>query len=261
MSPEEARALIEGRLGRALAPEEEPAAAAVVEELGGLPLALELAAAHVADSVRWGELLDDLKQEIARLEALEPPGADEQEETTLKRLSVRSSFRSSLRRLSPERREQFAWLGVLREDTSLVPEMVTTLWGTGVREARDTFRYLRDKALLMRGVPRADGTPTYRLHDLMRDEALRLVRSPRAAWTDVGLSGRPRAGPRAGRQGLRTRSRFDPHDPAGPLFTDPGLAEQPRRSDPSGTAGTTGRCRRMDGRARPVELPGGVSEW
>ncbi len=157
MSPAEARALIEGRLGRALAPEEEPSVAALAEELGRLPLALELAAAQVADGVPWGELLDDLKQEIVRLEALEPPGTEEQAETTRKRLSVRSSFRSSLRRLSTERRERFAWLGVLREDTSLTPEMVTNFWGTSVRDARETLRYLRDKALLMRGVPAPTG--------------------------------------------------------------------------------------------------------
>ena len=189
MSSTEARAWIEGRLGRVLAPEEEPSAAALAEELGRLPLALELAAAQVADGVPWVELLDDLKQEIVRLEVLEPPGADEQVETTRKRLSVRTSFRSSLRRLTPERRERFAWLGVLREDTSLSPEMVTTLWGTSVREARDSLRYLRDKALLMRGVPRTDGSLTYRLHDLMRDEALRLVTAPIASKGDRDLPG------------------------------------------------------------------------
>jgi hypothetical protein len=189
MSPEEARALIEGRLGRALEPNEELTAAALAEELGRLPLALELAAAQVADGVPLGELLDDLKQEIAHLEILEPPGADEQAETTRKRLSVRSSFRSSLRRLSPERRERFAWLGILREDTPMAPEMVTTLWGTSVREARDTLRYLRDKALLMRGVPCADGSLTYRLHDLMRNEALRLVTAPVDLEGDRSLPG------------------------------------------------------------------------
>ena len=74
MSPEEARALIEGRLGRALTPEEEPASAALAEELGRLPLALELAAAQVADGVPWDELLEELRQEIGRLEVLEAPG-------------------------------------------------------------------------------------------------------------------------------------------------------------------------------------------
>ena len=87
-------------------------------------------------------------------------------ETTRKKFSLRSSLRSSLRRLSAERLERFALLGVLREEASLGPEMVTTLWGMTVPEARDLFRYLKGKALLTSGVPRTDGTPTYRLHDL-----------------------------------------------------------------------------------------------
>ena len=189
MSPEEALKLIERKLRRTLAPEEEPSAAVLAEELGRLPLALELAAVQVAAGVPWGELLEDLRQEIGRLEVLESPGADEQGEALRKRLSVRASFRSSLRRLSAERRERFARLGTLREETSLVPEIVTTLWSTGVREARDTLRYLRDKALLMPGVPRADGSPTYRLHDLMRDEALRLVTAPIDPKGDHDLPG------------------------------------------------------------------------
>ena len=48
-------------------------ALALAEEVGYLPLALELTAAQVADGVPWAELLEDLRAEVAQLEALDLP--------------------------------------------------------------------------------------------------------------------------------------------------------------------------------------------
>src|SRR5262249_16853983 len=48
---------------------------------------------------------------------------------------------------------------------------------------------LRDKALLMRGVPRRDGTPTFRLHDLLRVEGLSLITRPRVPTPPETLPG------------------------------------------------------------------------
>ncbi|MCP4534128.1 MAG: hypothetical protein GY831_23250, partial [Delftia sp.] len=150
MTPDQALALLAARLGRDLAGEAGRASAlALAEAVGYLPLALELAAAQVADDVPWAELLEDLRQEIARLESLDDLAADQvRDEGLRKRLSLHASFQISLRRLSDERRAHFAWLGVLPEDVSLPPAMASTLWDT--RDARRTLRYLQDKALLQR---------------------------------------------------------------------------------------------------------------
>lgn len=73
-------------------------AAAIVTELGGLPLALELA----ASSVRWfapDELLDRLKRDLAVL----PTGTDD---------LLGRAIRWAISLLSPEERRVFAWLSV-----------------------------------------------------------------------------------------------------------------------------------------------------
>ncbi|MCP4542518.1 MAG: apoptotic protease-activating factor 1 like protein [Chloroflexi bacterium] len=177
MSPNQALALLAARLGRDLADgTERDTALALADAVGYLPLALELAAAQVADGVLWAELLEDLRQEIARLESLDDLAADQvRDEGLRKRFSLHASFQLSLRRLPDEQRARFAWLGVLPEDVSLTTAMTSTLWETQTREARRILRFLQDKALLQRGAPRPDGTPTYRVHDLLHDLARHLL--------------------------------------------------------------------------------------
>ena len=116
MTSEQAIELLNKLLRRSVIGAERDQALALAEEVGYLPLALELTAAQVADGVPWAELLEDLRAEVAQLEALDLPGADEAvHEATHKRLSLRASFHLSLRRLSDEKRRNFAWLGVLPE--------------------------------------------------------------------------------------------------------------------------------------------------
>ncbi|MGO9919412.1 MAG: DUF4062 domain-containing protein [Isosphaeraceae bacterium] len=172
MTSAQAIALLSGRLGRTLGGLEFEQAIQLAGAVGYLPLALELAAAQVADGITWGELLDDLKAEIGRLESLELPGAHEvTDEASYKRLSLRGSFNISLRRLSGESLRCFAWLGVLPEDVTISAAMAATLWSTDAPSARITLRLLRDKAILLPGVPLPDGTHTYRLHDLVHELA------------------------------------------------------------------------------------------
>ncbi|WP_206107808.1 NB-ARC domain-containing protein [Paludisphaera rhizosphaerae] len=180
MSPAEARELIDKRLTHPLRANEEALAAELAEELGNLPLALALAASEVNGGVPWGELLKEFRKEVADLRILEPPGTEEKNESDQRRLnlSVRASFRVGLRRMSSEERERFAWLGVFQEDASVIPEHLTRLWTCDLPKARKSFRYLHDKSLLAPGVPLPDGTPTYRLHDLLRHEAIHLLTSP-----------------------------------------------------------------------------------
>src|SRR5262249_30392925 len=66
MSDAEALDLMIGRLGRALAPDEERSARDLVEAVGHLPLALELAAAKIARGDSWSELFEDLRHKPTR---------------------------------------------------------------------------------------------------------------------------------------------------------------------------------------------------
>ncbi|GAB1542385.1 hypothetical protein NUACC21_50590 [Scytonema sp. NUACC21] len=158
---------------------EEEKVLALAKAVEYLPLALELAASQIIDGISWTELLTDLQNEIARLEILDLPGAEEVgDEAARKHLSLLASFNLSLQRLPPERLQQFAWLGVVPEDAILTQEMVATLWETDARKAREILRYLRDYALLSESVSFANDTCTYRLHDLVHDLSRRLLTSP-----------------------------------------------------------------------------------
>ena len=177
MTPEQALELLKCSI--VLTEEEEKLAKVLAETVGYLPLALELAAAQVADGISWEELLDDLNEEIADLEALDLPGADDIEsESVRKRYSLLASFNLSLRRLKPKQLQWFAWLGVLPEDVSITPALATTLWELDKKLARKALQNFKSKALLLSGSPKADKTPTYRLHDLLHDIARRLLTAP-----------------------------------------------------------------------------------
>lgn len=146
--------------------------------VGYLPLALELGAAQVVEGLSWDDLILDLEGEIADLEALDLLDIDEiNDENTRKKHSLVASFNLSLKRLSQDKLEKFAWLGVLPEDVTITQAMASTLWDSKPRKARDLLRTLRAKALLLDGVPYKN-TPTYRLHDLVHDFACNLLVYP-----------------------------------------------------------------------------------
>jgi hypothetical protein len=189
LSSEQALGLLSRCLGRELTGPERDEAVALAREVGYLPLALELAAVQIHDDRTWDPLLRELRQEIARLERLNIPGGDEAtEEGTRKRLSLTASLRLSLRRLSPELRRRFAWLGVLAEDVRIHQTMAATLWNTTEEVARESLTSLAYKALLQAGTPDAGGSPTYRLHDLLHDEARWLLTaSPADDWPGLGV--------------------------------------------------------------------------
>ena len=149
----------------------------LAKTVGYLPLGLELAAAQVRDGFSWEELLGALQAEIADLEALDRLEAEEEpSDAKRKNYSLVASFNLSLKRLSPERLKQFAWLGVLPEDVTITETMATTLWDSNLVKAKKTLRYLRQKALLLPGVSSTQKT-NYRLHDLLHDLARNLLTS------------------------------------------------------------------------------------
>ncbi|WP_446382250.1 NB-ARC domain-containing protein [Coleofasciculus sp. E2-BRE-01] len=177
MSPAEALELLNKcRPGMPMSEEEQKQALDLAKALGYLPLALELAAAQIAEGVDWWELLEDFQAEVARLETLDNSGAGSAScEETRKRLSLNASFNLSLRQLSPEQLQQFAWLGVLPEDVSIGQQTAAVLWQVKPRQAGAILRTLRSKALLLSGAVQPGEKPTYRIHDLMHDRAKELL--------------------------------------------------------------------------------------
>ncbi len=182
MSKEEGLDLIARRIGWAtLAGEELSQASELAEEVEYLPLVLELSAAQVADGVPLTDLLRDLKDEARKLKALEDTDiASIDDESILKRLSLRVSFNLSLRRLPEPIYRNFVWLGLLSDDVVIRPALARTLWNTpDERSARDYLRYLKTKALLLSGESRHnDGPRQFRIHDLLHTMARRLLSSP-----------------------------------------------------------------------------------
>ncbi|MHC5751291.1 MAG: NB-ARC domain-containing protein, partial [Nostoc sp.] len=180
MTDTQAMELLTKKLAREIIGAERQSAANLAKGVGYLPLALELAAAQIADGTAWTVLLQDIQQEIARLKTFDRPGArDITDEASLKRLSLTASLNLSVQRLSEEEREYFTWFGVLPEDATITPKMTATLWDLAdERDASDALEYLRSKALLLPGVALADGTVTYRLHDLFHDLACNLLTAP-----------------------------------------------------------------------------------
>jgi NB-ARC domain len=115
MSEAESLELLRSKAGvKSLRAEDAEKARKLVAVVGGLPLAVDLAGAQIADGVGWDELLEDLEAEIAYLESLDRPNAEGmRDEKTRKRLSLKASLNLSLKILGSEQLQQFAWLGVL----------------------------------------------------------------------------------------------------------------------------------------------------
>ncbi|MEH2148399.1 NB-ARC domain-containing protein, partial [Nostoc sp.] len=179
MKPDQAMELLTKKLRREITGTERHSAENLAKGVGYLPLALELAAAEVACGTTWDELLADIQQEVARLTSFDRPEAEEiTDEASLKRLSLTASLNLSVKRMPAEKQQHFSWLGVLPEDVNINKMMAATLWQMDKRDAAKMLQYLRNKALLLTGVPLADGMPTYRLHDLFHDLACNLLTAP-----------------------------------------------------------------------------------
>jgi hypothetical protein len=123
MTPDQALTLITQTLARPLGDVEKLQALSLAERLGFLPLALDLAVAQVRDGVSWDELLRDFQTELARLESLDLYSQEElPEDSKRRRHSILACFNLSLRLLSTEQLGQFAWLGIVPEDSQITPQ-------------------------------------------------------------------------------------------------------------------------------------------
>lgn len=136
----------------------------IVTLLGGLPLALELAARLVNRQLatKWGSL-DDV------VDALERDGATLQ--LGLRDRQVRATFESTYRRaLDQSRQELFARLGVFRPGILDVEE-IAAAWGVTAEVAGPLLDDLTSLSLVGQ-----EGRTTFRLQPLLRDYALELFR-------------------------------------------------------------------------------------
>ena len=148
---------------------EQSSAETFANEVGYLPLALELAAAQIEYGITWGELLEAFQSEMADPEALDIDSDVESisDEAIRKRRSLVASFKLTLKLLSRQQLEQFAWLGIVPEDVSLTQQMAATLWELRPVQASKCLREFKNRALLLSQSQRAKEKPTYRIHDLV----------------------------------------------------------------------------------------------
>ncbi|WP_066029421.1 NB-ARC domain-containing protein [Microcystis aeruginosa] len=189
MTESQSLALLTGYLKHELNLADQKQAKILAKIVGYLPLALELTAAQIEDGIPWAELIEDLRAEIAHLEILDRLEAgDTVNEEKRKHYSLIACFNLSLKRLNGQRLRQFSWLGVLPDDVTITEKMATTLWDCPVREARQTLRYLRSKALLLTGVS-SELLTSYRVHDLLHDLARNLILASPHPETDYQLPG------------------------------------------------------------------------
>ncbi|GCA69220.1 regulatory protein AfsR [Microcystis aeruginosa NIES-2519] len=189
MTESQSLALLTGYLKHELTLEDQKQAKILAKIVGYLPLALELTAAQVEDDIPWAELIEDLRAEIAHLEILDRLEAgDTANEEKRKHYSLIACFNLSLKRLNGQRLRQFSWLGVLPDDVTITEKMAATLWDCPVKEARQTLRYLRSKALLLTGVS-SELLTSYRVHDLLHDLARNLILASPHPETDYQLPG------------------------------------------------------------------------
>ncbi|MFG6105324.1 NB-ARC domain-containing protein [Leptothoe sp. EHU-05/26/07-4] len=177
MTPQQSLELLTRCLLTPLFDAEQSSAETFANEVGYLPLALELAAAQIEDGMSWDELLEAFQAEMADPEALDIDSDVESisDEAIRKRRSLVASFKLTLKLLSREQLKQFAWLGIVPEDVSLTQPMAATLWGVSPVQASKLLREFKNRALLLSQAQRSGEKPTYRIHDLVHDLAKNLL--------------------------------------------------------------------------------------
>ena len=162
----------------------------VCELVDYLPQALELAAVQIREGITWPRLRTDLQREVARLKVLDGAAPDLDEEA--KRYSLQASFSLSLRRLNDKMREQFAWLGIIFEDSELTARTCAVLWDVNEDEALEVLNQLRSKALILDAVAYHTSSVServFRVHDLINNFARSVLSSPKTPESPGAIPG------------------------------------------------------------------------
>ncbi|HEY9411905.1 MAG TPA: BTAD domain-containing putative transcriptional regulator [Jiangellaceae bacterium] len=153
----DSRALVTQLLGADRAEGEPEQVDALVGECAGLPLALRIAAAQLADEPH--RPIDDYLNEL-RERGLETLALDDDEHS-----AVAAAFDLSYQRLDPDTRRSFRLLGVV-PGLDVTVDAMAALTGATTHAARVTMRRLAGAHLLDE-----HAAGRYRLHDLLRDYA------------------------------------------------------------------------------------------
>ncbi|NER80076.1 MAG: hypothetical protein F6K42_10925, partial [Leptolyngbya sp. SIO1D8] len=186
LTPQQSLDLLTQYLPHKLNEIEQAQAATFAQEVGYLPLALELAAAQIEQGVSWTELLDAFQAEMAALD-LDSDVEAISDDATRKQYSLEASFKLTLKLLKPQQLEQFSWLGIVPEDVTLTQSMAATLWHVNSFQAGKILREFKNRALLLPQAQRPGEKPTYRIHDLVHDLAKNLLTHEQALGELPGL--------------------------------------------------------------------------
>jgi tetratricopeptide (TPR) repeat protein len=157
MEPPEARALL-----LKIAPRIGPAAAALAETCGRLPLALRLAASFLAVNkhIAPADYVRQLRNSRERLQLL-----DKAQELTAEDLGLEASFTLSFQQLPPEQQQRFAQLAVFPQ--SFDRAAVAAVWAVEEPAAGDGLDLMLRLSLLEWNPE----TQRFELHDLLREFA------------------------------------------------------------------------------------------
>ena len=186
LTPQQALALLRLRMGarwESTGAPQSPRPAQVAAALGHLPEALKLLAARVRTADDWERLPEAIGAEITALDALTTAREQLRGESRLEAM-VYISLRA-LRADSALAYETFLRLGVLHEDTEFGAPVVARLAGLPETQAETVLQALGDDALLLAGAQPG----RWRMHDVLRHVALRLLARPAQAASTDGLPG------------------------------------------------------------------------
>jgi len=166
---ETARALLSRLLGSDRLAAEPAEATALIKACAGLPLALRIAAAQLADEPHrtLADYLTELQEHGSTTLALHD---DEHS-------AITAAFDLSYQRLDPAVRQLFRHLGLV-PGLDFTVDTVAAMSGTPSAAARDTMRRLTTAHLLEEHTP-----GRYRFHDLLRDDARRRAGTEDSAQT------------------------------------------------------------------------------
>ncbi|CAB3995906.1 WD repeat [Paramuricea clavata] len=162
----------------------------LLDQCGGLPLALALVGSNLKDvraEQAWRDILQDFeKADLERLRSLFPTDA-------YPHRNLLAAINVSFQRLEESAREKFLDFAIFPEDTDIPSDVLEQFWlsiGTengrapcDPRESRYILAVLERKSLIQKG-PELQGKTSYRVHDLLLDFARAKLRAT-GTLTDV----------------------------------------------------------------------------
>lgn len=183
MSRGEAMQLLEEILARPLFGDERKHALELAKMVSYEPLALTVLAGQLRGTDDWLILADEYRTvESGGTRLIIGPDSR----------VARASLTVAVRRLKPDERSRFAWLGTLREDSPVTLTAAAVLWDVAPGIAELTLHKLVQMRLVQvqeAGAGTDGDGSVYRLHDLAREAALRLLSAPLRVLSPTEIPG------------------------------------------------------------------------